>query len=261
MSGRDLARVVESGRPYKLNRRIRRQVLPDVNNVPAAVQGNSSALFGKHRVFRQAKATLDIPFTNLALARRPRLHESGGDCHFSGVTVPPFDKTGEIAIVPALEQLIASARGLIAEYGVSLGVDLSYQNFAEELASLPGAYAPPWGALLIAEAAGEFAGCVAMRPLGENVCEMKRLYVRPPWRATGLGRRLALAILEEARRAGYRAIRLDTLAPMTAARALYFSLGFRAIPPYYPGAVAGTTFLEFNLRNGLLRNVASMDPA
>jgi len=168
--------------------------------------------------------------------------------------MPPTSKDREIAIVPASTGHMAAARELIAEYGGSLGVDLSYQNFAEELAGLPGAYSPPRGALLIAVAGADFAGCVAMRPLGGDVCEMKRLYVRPGWRASGLGRRLALAILEEGRRAGYRAIRLDTLPSMTAARALYLSLGFRAIPPYYSSPVSGTSFLEFDLTGSTSRN-------
>lgn len=168
--------------------------------------------------------------------------------------MPLANENTDIAIVAASARHIAATRELIAEYGASLGVDLSYQNFAEELASLPGAYAPPRGALLIAEAGTDFVGCIAMRPLSDHICEMKRLYVRPQWRATGLGRRLALAILDQGRRAGYRAIRLDTLPSMTAARALYLSLGFRAVPPYYPSPVAGTAFLEFDLASGVTQN-------
>jgi putative acetyltransferase len=142
---------------------------------------------------------------------------------------------------------IALARTLFGEYARLLGIDLSYQGFEAELAGLPGDYAPPQGALLLAIAAEDAAGCVAMRRLAPDVCEMKRLYVRPRWRRHGIGRQLIDAILAEARRAGYREIRLDTLPNMTAARAIYESLGFRAISPYYPSPIAGTAFLELDL--------------
>ncbi|HEY4740606.1 MAG TPA: GNAT family N-acetyltransferase [Candidatus Acidoferrales bacterium] len=143
------------------------------------------------------------------------------------------------------------ARQLMREYGDSLGFDLGFQGFEEQLAGLPGDYAAPAGALMLAfagdSAGDEAAGCVAMRPLGDGVCEMKRLYVRPRWRGAGVGRRLIEAALGEARRAGYRAIRLDTLPNMTAARALYAELGFRAIAPYYESRIPGTAFLELDL--------------
>jgi|SRR5208282_368658 len=142
---------------------------------------------------------------------------------------------------------IAAARNLIHEYGDSLGIDLSFQEFETELKTLPGAYTPPRGALLLALDGDEPAGCVAFRPFSAEACEMKRLWVRPRWRGLGFGRRLVEAVLTEARRAGYRAVRLDTLPSMTAAFALYVSLGFRPISTYYESPIAGTRFLELDL--------------
>jgi putative acetyltransferase len=151
-------------------------------------------------------------------------------------------------IVPAMSrEEISAVRELMLEYGASLGVDLSYQNFGRELESLPGEYAPPGGALLLAIAGDVAAGCVAIRPLAENFCEMKRLYVRPGWRSTGLGKRLVVAALDQARRAGHGFIRLDTLPTMISARHLYASLGFRPIAPYYASPIAGTAFLQLDL--------------
>jgi putative acetyltransferase len=142
---------------------------------------------------------------------------------------------------------IAVARELMREYGASLGIDLSYQNFDSELRDLPGDYAPPRGALLLARNGEECLGCIAMRPLAADICEMKRLYVRPKWRAHGTGRKLIDALFAAARAAGYRTMRLDTLPTMTAARALYKSLGFRSIAPYYDCPIEGTAFLELDL--------------
>jgi ribosomal protein S18 acetylase RimI-like enzyme len=139
------------------------------------------------------------------------------------------------------------ARELMQEYGNSLGVDLGFQGFEEELAGLPGDYAPPKGALILAFVEQEAAGCVALRPLSGEVCEMKRWYVRPKWRGAGVGKGLIAAALAQARRAGYRAIRLDTLPNMTAAREIYAALGFRAIAPYYESPIPGTAFLELDL--------------
>lgn len=137
---------------------------------------------------------------------------------------------------------------LFRAYAASLPIDLGYQGFDGELASLPGKYAPPEGALLVARnAAGAALGCVAMRPLAAGVCEMKRLYVAPAGRGRGLGEALARAIIEAARASGYREMRLDTLASMAEAQALYRALGFVEIAPYYDSPVENTLFMSVQL--------------
>jgi GNAT superfamily N-acetyltransferase len=146
---------------------------------------------------------------------------------------------------------IAAAVELFREYAASLDVDLCFQNFDEEIASLPGEYAAPGGHLLLAYVGDRLAGCGALRPLNDadyaNACEMKRLYVRPGFRRFGLGRALAEALLDEARRAGYSHILLDTLDEMETARELYASLGFEEIPPYYFNPIAGAHYLKADL--------------
>ncbi len=141
----------------------------------------------------------------------------------------------------------AAARGLFEEYAASLGFDLSFQDFDREVASLPGDYASPRGVILLARDGPAAAGCVALRPLADDACEMKRLYIRPSHRGTGLGRRLADAILAEARARGYRRMRLDTVPGMEAAIGLYRALGFREIEPYRANPIPGALFMEREL--------------
>lgn len=146
---------------------------------------------------------------------------------------------------------LAAAAAIFREYGEGLGVDLSFQGFEHELATLPGLYAPPRGTLLLAWVEGELAGCCALRPLDEadiaNAAEMKRLYVRPAFRRFGLGRLLAESVLDAARHMGYSSVLLDTLDDMEAARALYEELGFVEIPPYYHSPIAGSHYLRVDL--------------
>jgi ribosomal protein S18 acetylase RimI-like enzyme len=142
---------------------------------------------------------------------------------------------------------VAKARALFLEYAAESKLDLCFQGFEEELAALPGKYAPPGGCLLLAREEDLTAGCGALRELTAGVCEMKRLFVRPAFRKQGVGRLLAERLIEEARRIGYGTMRLDTLASMRAARALYESLGFRRIPAYYANPLAEVVYLELGL--------------
>jgi ribosomal protein S18 acetylase RimI-like enzyme len=152
------------------------------------------------------------------------------------------------AIEPATSADVDAVRALLLEYAEALGVDLCFQGFDRELAELPGEYAPPRGRLLVArDEHGDAVGCVALRALSHDICEMKRLYVRPALRGAGLGRELALAVVEEARGLGYARMRLDTLPSMSAAARLYESLGFLDIEPYYENPVAGARYLELEL--------------
>ena len=139
---------------------------------------------------------------------------------------------------------VAAARELILEYQASLGVDLAFQHFADEIASLATTYGPPAGALLLATVNGVPAGCVGVRPLAPGCCEMKRLYVRPAARGHHLGRHLAERAMASARALGYTHMRLDTLPSMHGAQALYLTLGFYEIAPYRENPVAGTRYLE-----------------
>ncbi len=142
----------------------------------------------------------------------------------------------------------AAAAALFTAYAGSLAIDLAYQDFDAELAAIPGKYAPPAGALLLARARhGTPLGCVALRPLAPGICEMKRLYVAPAGRGLGLGRALVDAVLASARGIGYREMRLDTLPEMTAAIRLYRAAGFAPIPAYYPTPIAGTLFFARSL--------------
>ena len=155
-----------------------------------------------------------------------------------------------VEIIPAsFPEHLGEVRTLLREYASSLGLDLSFQDFAYELANLPGCYAAPEGVFLLAFAGTRTIGCVAVRSfLQEGICEMKRLYVRHPFRGKGAGRRLVVEGIEHARRIGYSTMRLDTAPWMTEAIALYQSLGFRTIEPYRFNPIAGAVFLELTLR-------------
>lgn len=154
-------------------------------------------------------------------------------------------------VTPSTPEDIHTLRSIFREYAEGLQVDLCFQGFEAELAELPGEYAAPRGALLLARVDDELAGCCALRPLDTvdypNACEMKRLYVREDFRRSGIGRQLVEAILDCARRAGYDCVLLDTLDAMESARALYQDLGFEEIPPYYHCPIEGAHYLKVNL--------------
>jgi putative acetyltransferase len=163
-----------------------------------------------------------------------------------------MDQSASIRILPLQSQAEAVlTREIFLEYAHSLGVDLCFQSFEEELAQLPGDYAAPRGQLLLAWCDEVLVGCVALRAFDEadypNAAEMKRLYVRPAFRGLGLGRELTERILDAARELGYSTVLLDTLDDMEAARALYEELGFEEIPPYYHNPHAGAHYLKVAL--------------
>ena len=162
-----------------------------------------------------------------------------------------MDKPSITLRTPSTPTELDAVRDIFREYASTLGVDLCFQGFDAELAQLPGDYAEPRGALLIAEVEGAVAGCCALRPLDTadypNASEMKRLFVRKAFRGFGLGRELAEAMLDRARQAGYACVLLDTLDDMESARALYADLGFVEIPPYYHNPIAGAHYLKVDI--------------
>jgi ribosomal protein S18 acetylase RimI-like enzyme len=140
------------------------------------------------------------------------------------------------------------ARELFQQYADSLGFDLEFQDFSNELAALPGDYAPPQGCILLAQRSEEIVGCVALRPLVNKICEMKRLYVLAGYRGRKIGRALAQAIIDAARKRGYERMRLDTIESMQEAKTLYLSLGFQPIKPYRYNPLDNPTYFELDLR-------------
>jgi putative acetyltransferase len=156
-----------------------------------------------------------------------------------------------IHIVPVVTAIqLRDARALFLEYKSAIGLDLCFQDFDRELAGLPGEYAPPRGALLLAMVDGRAAGCVALRVLDPRTCEMKRLYVRPQARGHGVGRLLCDAVIAEAKARGYASMKLDTVAQMTGAIALYRALGFLPAEPYRYNPLPGAMFMELVLDSG-----------
>lgn len=162
-----------------------------------------------------------------------------------------MDKPAVTLLNPSSAAEMEAVRDIFREYAGTLDVDLAFQDFENELAQLPGGYAAPRGHLLLAVVEGAIAGCCALRPLDAadypNASEMKRLYVRKAFRGFGLGRELAEAMLDQARRAGYACVLLDTLDGMESARALYTDLGFEEIPPYYHNPIAGSHYLKADI--------------
>lgn len=145
---------------------------------------------------------------------------------------------------PMLEEI----KTLFKEYAASIGVDLSFQGFELELQTLPGKYSPPEGALILAIVNGIAAGCVALRRISDNICEMKRLFVRQEYRKLGIGKKLVSMIIEEGKRLGYSCMRLDTLASMKSAVALYQAFGFYDIEPYIYNPLEGARYMELKLK-------------
>ena len=167
------------------------------------------------------------------------------------VDVPSVNRPDIEIIVCEAPPQIEWARDIFREYAASLAVDLCFQNFEQEVRSLPGEYAAPRGTLLLALVEGSIAGCCALRPLDTadypNAAEMKRLFVRKAFRRFGLGRLLAESIMDCALQFGYASVLLDTLDDMESARALYAELGFVEIPPYYHNPIAGSHYLKADL--------------
>jgi ribosomal protein S18 acetylase RimI-like enzyme len=149
--------------------------------------------------------------------------------------------------IVATDEDLQDVRSLFEEYVTSLNFDLAFQNFEKELTGLPGDYAPPEGRLLLALYDNQPAGCVALRKLEDGICEMKRLYVKPQLRGLHIGRTLTEAIITQARRIGYRKMRLDTAPSMQAAQTLYQSLGFVDIDAYCYNPISGARFMELTL--------------
>ena len=147
------------------------------------------------------------------------------------------------------EKDLENIRELFKEYARSLGFDLDFQDFKKEFDELPGEYAPPDGCLLLASYETKLAGCVALRKMDKNICEMKRLYVRKAFRGKGIGKELSVAIIDKAREIGYKYMRLDTVPAMKEAIALYQSLGFKEIDPYRYNPLKGAKFMELKLEN------------
>jgi ribosomal protein S18 acetylase RimI-like enzyme len=153
-----------------------------------------------------------------------------------------------ISIIPArAEKDLRQAKILFEEYAATLDFALDFQNFEEELAGLPGGYAPPEGCLLLASYRDQVAGCVALRRIDRDICEMKRLFVRPSFRHLGIGKSLAQTVIQEAKKKGYTRMRLDTVPSMKEAQALYGSLGFEPISSYCHNPIPGAVFLERKL--------------
>ena len=165
----------------------------------------------------------------------------------AGVTTRPSSVTQARLVYVDSGELVADARMLFQEYEQAIGVDLCFQGFARELATLPKPYVAPDGRLVLALRDAEVAGCAALRRIGDGVAELKRLYVRPAFRGRGLGKRLVDTLLEDARTIGYRAVRLDTLPTMREAIALYRTLGFTEIAPYTANPVPGALYMERRL--------------
>jgi ribosomal protein S18 acetylase RimI-like enzyme len=161
---------------------------------------------------------------------------------------------------PAAPAEIDTLRTLFREYEASIGIDLCFQGFEAELASLPGDYAPPRGRLFLALAENGIAGCVALRPIDDRFCEMKRLFVRPQFRGLGIGRQLALSCIDAARGLDYATLRLDTLPMMREAIAMYRTLGFQEIAPYRPNPVEGALYMELALGSYPAVNPSSAGP-